>query len=125
MFRIYIILIIVAFFGSAFYYYKDTQARLQQAAENLAKAETAAKANELAVKEMIKHAENLQVAMDGLNAQLKEAEAYQDRLAQKLRKHNLTLLAMKKPELIEKRVNNASKKLLEEFEAITAVPASQ
>lgn len=125
MFRIYILLIIVAFFGGAFYYYKDTQARLQQAAENLAKAETAAKANEEAVRQLTKHAEEMQLAMDGLQNDLKAAEAYQDKLAQKLRKHNLTLLTLKKPGLIETRVNNASKKLLEEFESITAPPSPQ
>ena len=125
MFRIYILLIIVAFFGGAFYYYKDTQARLQQAAENLAKAETAAKANEEAVRHLTKHAEEMQLAMDGLQNDLKAAEAYQDKLAQKLRKHNLTLLTLKKPGLIETRVNNASKKLLEEFESITAPPSPQ
>lgn len=125
MFRIYILLIIVAFFGGAFYYYKDTQARLQQAAENLAKAETAAKANEEAVRQLTKHAEEMQLAMDGLQNDLKAAEAYQDKLAQKLRKHNLTLLTMKKPGLIETRVNNASKKLLEEFESITTPPSPQ
>ena len=125
MFRIYILLIIVAFFGGAFYYYKDTQARLQQAAENLAKAETAAKANEEAVRQLTKHAEEMQLAMDGLQNDLKAAEAYQDKLAQKLRKHNLTLLTMKKPGLIETRVNNASKKLLEEFESITTPPSHQ
>lgn len=125
MFRIYILLIIVAFFGGAFYYYKDTQARLQQAAENLAKAETAAKANEEAVRKLTEHAEEMQLAMDGLQNDLKAAEAYQDKLAQKLRKHNLTLLTMKKPELIETRVNNASKKLLEEFETITTPPSPQ
>ena len=125
MFRIYILLIIVAFFGGAFYYYKDTQARLQQAAENLAKAETAAKANEEAVRKLTEHAEEMQLAMDGLQNDLKAAEAYQDKLAQKLRKHNLTLLTMKKPGPVETRVNNASKKLLEEFEKITAPPSPQ
>ena len=119
------LLIIVAFLGGAFYYYKDTQARLQQAAENLAKAETAAKANEEAVRQLTKHAEEMQAAMNGLQNDLKAAEAYQDKLAQKLRKHNLTLLTLKKPELIETRVNNASKKLLEEFEAITTPPSPQ
>jgi len=125
MLRIYMLLIIVAFLGGAFYYYKDTQARLQQAAENLAKAETAAKANEEAVRQLTKHAEEMQAAMNGLQNDLKAAEAYQDKLAQKLRKHNLTLLTLKKPELIETRVNNASKKLLEEFEAITTPPSPQ
>lgn len=125
MIRIYIILIIVAFFGGAFYYYKDTQARLQLAAENLAKAETAAKANEEAVRQLTEHAAQMQLAMDGLQNDLKAAEAYQDKLAQKLRKHNLTLLTMKKPGLIETRVNDASKKLLEEFETITAPPSPQ
>ena len=125
MLRIYMILFVVAFLGGAFYYYKDTQSRLQLAAENLAKAETAAKANEEAVRVLTKHAEEMQLAMDGLQNDLKAAEAYQDKLAQKLRKHNLTLLTLKKPGLIETRVNNASKKLLEEFESITALPDPQ
>lgn len=119
------ILFVVAFLGGAFYYYKDTQARLQLAAENLAKAETAAKANEEAVRQLVQQAQEMQEAMTNLQGELKQAEAYQDKLAQKLRKHNLTLLTLKKPGLIETRVNNASKKLLEEFESITALPDPQ
>ena len=46
---------------------------------------------------------------------------YGDELSKKLREHDLTRLTLRKPGLIEKRVNDATKKVFEELESSTAV----
>ena len=107
-------------FGGAYMYYKDTQNRLQVAAENLVMAENAARANQIALDELV--ASNIQneLLIKDLNVELSSANEYKNELIDKLRRHNLTALTMKKPGLIETRVNNASKAIMEELEATTA-----
>ena len=54
-----------------------------------------------------------------LQLELAEATKYKDELINKLQKHDLTRLSLKKPGLIEKRINNGTKKLFESFESLT------
>ena len=61
-----------------------------------------------------------QLANDELKVKLQASEIYGEQLAEKLRTHNLTMLTLRKPGLIETRVNNATSKLFEEFESSTA-----
>jgi hypothetical protein len=61
--------------------------------------------------------------MLALQERAKEAEAYQDELASKLRRHDLTALTLQKPGLIEKRVNNATAKIFDQLEIDTGRPA--
>ena len=57
-----------------------------------------------------------------LQIKLNEAESYGDNLRKKLHKHNLTRLSIKKPGLIEKRINDGTNKLFDSIESITAHP---
>jgi glucan phosphorylase len=123
LFRLMPLLLILGALGGAYIYYKDTQERLQLAAANLARAETAAEANKQAYDLLIVQQEETQQQLEQLNQELQQAEAYQDELIGKLRRHNLTMLSMQKPGLIETRVNNATKAIFDELEAITAVPS--
>ena len=54
-----------------------------------------------------------------LQSDLAEATKYKDELIEKLQKHDLTRLSLKKPGLIEKRINNGTKELFESFESLT------
>ena len=59
-----------------------------------------------------------------LNTRLEAANDYKNELIGKLRKHDLSRLSQQKPALVEGKINNATKRLLAEFETITgAVPA--
>ena len=114
------LLLIVSALGGAYLYYKDTQERLALAAANLAKAETAAEANRQAYDTLVEQNAATQQQVEQLTAELQEAEVYQDELIGKLRRHNLTMLSMQKPGLIETRVNNATAAIFDELEAITS-----
>jgi hypothetical protein len=43
-------------------------------------------------------------------------------LLDKLRKHDLTRLSQQKPGLVERRINNGTKKLFDSFESLTTPP---
>jgi len=103
-------------------YYDDTQARMNQLRENAVKLELAAKTSQETIGRLQADAAQFEQANNELRSQLVAAEAYSDDLAGKLRRHNLTVLTLQKPGLIETRVNNATAKLFDEMETITGKP---
>jgi|TARA_B100000780_G_scaffold28721_1_gene18218 hypothetical protein len=107
----------------AYAYYQDTQQRIATLQTNNAKLETVSKQNELTVKSLQKNQEKFATLNKDLQMKLNEAEEYGDDLRKKLHKHNLTRLSIKKPGLIEKRINDGTKKLFKSIESLTALPA--
>ena len=104
------------------YYYKDTQARIATLTENSAKLEVAAQTQKQTIDTLVADAKKYEKLNSELQTKLESANDYKNTLLGKLRKHNLTRLSAQKPALIEKKINNASKRLLESFESLTAVP---
>ena len=109
----------------AYYYYKDTQARIATLTENSAKLEVAAQTQKQTIDTLVADAKKFEKLNSELHIKLNRANEYRDTLIGKLRKHNLQALSMKKPGLVEKKINNGTKKLFESFESITAVPSSK
>ena len=107
------------------YYYKDTQARIATLTENSAKLEVAAQTQKQTIDTLQADAKKYAKLNSQLQTKLEKANDYKNTLLGKLRKHNLTKLSAQKPALIEKKINNASKKLLESFESLTAVPSNK
>jgi len=107
-----------------YFYYNDTQERLAQLRENAARLEIAAQTSKETIGRMQADAAQYEEANLKLRDELSEAEAYSDDLAGKLRRHNLTVLTLQKPGLIETRVNNATAKLFDEMETITGKPVT-
>ena len=102
--------------GLAFsWYYKDTQERMGVLRENAAKLEVAVRANEEALAATQADAARNAALNLELPTKLQVSEKYGDELRATLQKHNLTMLALKKPGLIEKRMNDATKKLLDDI----------
>jgi hypothetical protein len=106
----------------AYAYYQDTQQRIATLQTNNAKLETVSKTNELTITSMQKNQEKFATLNKDLQMKLNEAEEYGDDLRKKLHKHNLTRLSIKKPGLIEKRINDGTKKLFKSIESLTALP---
>jgi hypothetical protein len=107
----------------AYAYYQDTQQRIATLQTNNAKLETVAKTNELTITSMQKNQEKFATLNKDLQMKLNEAEEYGDNLRKKLHKHDLTRLSIKKPGLIEKRINDGTKKLFKSIESLTALPS--
>ena len=54
-----------------------------------------------------------------LQTKLSKANDYRDTLIGKLRKHNLAKLSLQKPGLVEKKINNGTKKLFKSLEELS------
>ena len=129
MLKIYMLLFVLGIIGGvgygAYYYYKDTQARIAILTENSAKLEIAATTQKNTIDTLLADAKKYAELNSELQKNLEKANDYKNTLIGKLRKHNLAKLSMQKPGLVEKKINNGTKKLLESFESITAVPTNK
>ena len=126
MLRVYMLIIVVGLIGGVVYgayaYYHDTQQRIATLQQNNAKLETVAKTNQLTINSLQESQEKFATLNKDLQVKLNQAEEYGDDLRKKLHKHNLTRLSIKKPGLIEKRINDGTKKLFDSIESVTAHP---
>jgi len=129
MLKIYMLLFVLGIIGGvgygAYYYYKDTQTRIAILTENSAKLEIAATTQKNTIDTLMADAKKYAKLNSELHKKLEKANDYKNTLIGKLRKHNLAKLSMQKPALVEKKINNGTKKLLESFELITAVPTNK
>ena len=110
MLKIYILIIVIGLIGGVlyggYYYYKDTQARIQILTENNAKLEMATQEQEQTINTLVDDALKFRELNKELNTKLEAANNYKDELISKLRKHYLSRLSQQKPGLVEKRINN-------------------
>ena len=122
MFKTYIIIAVVGSMAVTvgLLYYRDTQKRISALQQNNAKLEVAVQSKEDALNEMTANFEKQARLNKELSGKLEDAEKYQDDLRSKLQKHDLTRLSIGKPGMMEKRINDDTKKLFSDFESITA-----
>lgn len=71
------------------------------------------------INQMLAKAKENQAKMDSLNKASQEAQREVNKLRQTFAKHDLDALALAKPALIQRRVNNGTKKVKEELIQIT------
>ena len=123
MLKIYILIIVIGMVGGvgygAYYYYKDTQSRIQTLTENNAKVLAAKATQDATINTLVADAKKFTELNNELQTKLVKANNYKDTLIDKLRKHDLQKLSMKKPGLVEKKINNGTKKLFKSLETLT------
>tara|TARA_R110000751_G_scaffold64431_1_gene132410 strand:+ start:165 stop:581 length:417 start_codon:yes stop_codon:yes gene_type:complete len=127
--KIYVLVVVVGLVGGsvygAYYYYKDSQERIRILTENTVKLETAKQLQDDTINAMIEDRAKFAELNKELQTNLDKANVYKDVLIGKLRKHNLAKLSLRKPGLVEKKINNGTKKLFRSLEKISgAVPAA-
>ena len=126
MLKVYILIVVLGLVGGVvyggYYYYKDTQARIATLTENSAKLEVAAQTQKNTIDTLLADAKKYEKLNKELNIKLDAANKYKRSLLSKLRKINLQKLSAEEPAVCEKKINNASKRLLESFESTTVVP---
>ncbi len=130
MLKIYVLIVVLGFVGGSvygvWYYYKDTQQRIQILTENTAKLETAKKIQDATINTLIEDRDKFDGLNKELQAKLADANKYRDTLIDKLRKHDLVKLSLKKPGLVEKSINAGTDKLFRSIEVLSgAVPATK
>jgi len=127
MLKIYAIIVVVGFVGSsaygAYYYYKDSQQRIQTLTENTAKLETAKLIQDDTINTLIEDRDRFAELTSELQTNLNKANVYKDVLISKLRKHDLAALSLKKPGLVEGKINNGTAKLFRSLEVLSGAVA--
>ena len=115
MIKVYLMVIVLGIVASvgygAVWYYNDTQQRIATLRENNAKLEVAVETSEASIELLKNDIIKFQELNSQLQANLQRAEAYGDELRTKLREHNLTALAIRKPKLLEGKMNGATANL--------------
>jgi len=128
MLKVYILIVVLGLVGGVvyggYYYYKDTQTRIQTLTKNSAKLETASKLQKNTIDTLQADAKKYAELNSRLQTKLVNANKYKNQLLSKLRKINLTKLSAEEPAVWERKINNASKEVLESFESITAIPSN-
>ena len=123
MFKIYGLILIIGIVGAigfgAKYYYDTTQNKIAVLQDSNAKLEIVAETNQNTINKLQEDNAKMNELSNELQVELAAATKYKDELIEKLQKHDLTRLSLKKPGLIEKRINNGTKKLFESFESLT------
>ena len=126
MLKIYMLIVVVGLVGGVvyggYYYYKDTQSRIQILTENNSKLEVAHQQQTQTINTLIADREKFEELNKELQVKLDKANQYKDVLIDKLRKHDLAKLSLKKPGLVEKKINNGTKKLFRSLENLTGAP---
>ena len=127
MLKIYLLIIVLGLVGGVgyggWYYYKDTQERIRILTENTVKLETAKAMQDATINAMIVDRDRFSALNKELGRKLDKANVYKDVLIGKLRKHNLAKLSLRKPGLVEKKINNGTKKLFRSLEVISGAVA--
>jgi len=106
------------------WYYNATQERLIQLRENSVKLELAAATSQETIQLLKEDVLRFEETTATMAVELNRSEEYTDELQAKLSRHNLTVLTMQKPGLIETRVNNATEQLFRDMETITGATIS-
>jgi hypothetical protein len=111
--------------GGGYFYYTDSQNTIAQLRENNSQLKIVAEDNKRTIETMKEDAEtNAELAAE-LTISLQESEQRRNALINTFRKHDLTNLALKKPGLIEKRLNNGTEKAFDDIESITGNTPSE
>ena len=128
MIKIYFLILVLGLVGGVIYgglyYYKDTQARIAILTENSAKLEQAANTQKQTIDTLVEDAEKYRDLNKELKTKLEAANEYKNKLIGKLRKHDLAKLSMQKPKMVEKRINNGTKRLFESLEKLTSISSN-
>jgi len=123
MIKVYGLLIVVGLLAGVgygvYYYYNDTQQRLGVLRDSNAKLEVANQQNQETIKSMTDNFEKQSKLNKELSSKLIDAEKYGNTLRKKLSKIDLPAASLNKPEETQKRINDASQKVLDMFESIT------
>lgn len=116
---LYKILGILILLGTLAGYYLFTQGKINDLTVSLVNTELTLKQSKMFIKEIQKQKTKQQKELNKLFDKLQDAQEYQNITQSLLRKHKLTELSLKKPNLIQKKINNASKKIFTDISTIT------
>ena len=119
-----VILLFSSLAGGGYFYYTDTQSTIASLRENNAQLKVSVELNDKTIEGMEQQAEISAELSQELAEKLQLSEASRNRLIEVFGKHDLTRLALRKPGLIESRVNNGTKKAFDGIESVSGAPTN-
>lgn len=105
--------------GVFYWYYQDSQARIQTLSENNAKLETAVAINEQTIGSLQENYAQSQEQLRAVHAEFRQIRRQNSVLAEKLERHDLGVLGNARPGLVENVVNRATDKVNRCFEILS------
>jgi len=121
--RLYVLIVVVGLvggaIGGAWYYVTSTQERIETLIANDVKLRMAKQVLDNTINTLVADQKKFAKLNTDLRANLDKANEYKDVLIGKLRKHDLSRLSLKKPLLVEARINAATAKAFKLLEALS------
>jgi septal ring factor EnvC (AmiA/AmiB activator) len=105
--------------GLGYWYYSDSQSTISTLQKNNAVLETSLELSERAVNTLKSNIATANNQITRLNKDFADIRSQNNQLANKLEKHELGVLASRKPGLVERVINNATEKAGRCFELLS------
>ena len=113
------LIFIGALIGGVYWYYTSTQAEIAQLRDTVVTLEMINETNEATIKTQKRALEYNAKAYADLTKRNQETEVYKDNLIKIFQEHDLQRLSIAKPGLIERRINDATRKVFDDLESVT------
>ena len=124
MFRLYGALLVPALLavllGGAYYYYNSSQKTITNLRESVTELNFAVKQKDEAFKQMTEQNELNEKLNLELAENLKESQGYISELREKFARININRLAETTPDILEGKINSATKKVFDDLRSITS-----
>jgi len=111
--------------GLGYWYYSDSQSTIATLQKNNAVLETSLELSERAVNTLKSNIVSANSQITQLNEDFADIRSQNNQLANKLEKHELGVLASRKPGLVERVINNATKKAGRCFELLSGAELTE
>jgi len=106
-------------------YYKKSQETIMQLQENNAILEVSVQELTTTISDLEKKFQEANAVITNLNTTLSESRVRNRELADRLARHDLSMLALERPELVERIINNASQEAMRCFEILSGSPLTE
>lgn len=113
------LLIIAVLICVGYFYYNSTQKQLQALADANARLELSVKLNEEVITRQREAIQKQSVENTRLNRALEDAESEREELINIFREHDLNDISVRRPGLIENRINEGTRNVFEQLERET------
>lgn len=108
--------LVLGLLGAGFYvYHKDTQSKMAELVAANARLQVSVSLQGETIKKLNATAERNEKLSNELTTRLNDAESYKNELVKILQKHDLSVLSEAKPGLVEKIINDATKKTFDDI----------
>jgi len=118
-------LVILLMGGLGYWYYSDSQSTIATLQKNNAVLETSLELSERAVNTLKSNIATSNNQITQLNEDFADIRSQNNQLANKLEKHELGVLASRKPGLVERVINNATEKAGRCFELLSGAELTE